>query len=96
MNKSRMKSVIFMFYKGYINFMYVFFPIMIRNSLSRRKGKCKMCGYCCGSCFYLKNNKCKVYNQRPKFCSRDAPLNKFELKYIHSPKCGYYFEDRLR
>lgn len=76
----------------YLTFAYNFAPFMIIHSMSKRTGQCKQCGYCCGNCFYLQEGKCIVYQDRPMFCQKDFPVNRFELKYHASKDCGYSFK----
>lgn len=74
-------------------FFYNFYKSYLIRKTIERLGECKKCGLCCKGCPYLnKDNKCKVYNNRPKWCHKDIPIDKFDLK-VNTPKgkCGYYW-----
>ncbi len=93
---AKRKGMIFIYYYAlsriYFTLAYNFFPFLIDRSLKKRKGNCKQCGYCCGSCRYLKGNNCTVYNNRPRDCNWDFPITKFERKHLTSKDCGYYWK----
>jgi len=80
---------------------YIFKKKYIAESISRRKGKCKKCGYCeeirpmiglkyCK--FYdKKNKKCKIYPTQPGTCHAYPFDEKDKWNYTKG-KCGYYWK----
>ena len=68
----------------------------VMKSLKQRKGECKHCGLCCWDCYELayKDGKsyCEAYSNRPKWCKRDLPFDKLDLKLSRYKDCGYYWE----
>ena len=79
---------------------YNFNTTHIINNLKKRKGSCKMCGQCCLGCYNLltENNeglrKCKEYNNRPRWCNADFPIDGLDLKLSGIKGCGYYWENK--
>ncbi|MBD3310136.1 hypothetical protein GF351_02865 [Candidatus Woesearchaeota archaeon] len=72
-----------------------------KKSLAKRKGECvywKCKASCCGPCKYLDENyACTVYNNRPKECYKEAPVDWFEWKWFKYDKngCGYYWDQKV-
>lgn len=64
----------------------------IKKKIEKRKGKCNRCGECCKGCKYFKLNMCTVYNNRPWFCYKEFPLDKFDIWVFGVKKCGYKFK----
>lgn len=73
-------------------FLYHFFPNYIIHNLENRKGKCKKCGKCCNNCKFLKNNKCKVFEDRTFYnpMCRIFPIDERDKNCVNK-KCGYYW-----
>lgn len=75
------------------------FYVLIRltkviKDLSERKGECKKCGICCGTCPALMfvNGKgfCRIYENRPYNC-RISPLRIDFKSGRHKKECGFYY-----
>lgn len=80
-----------------VAFLYTFAKGYVFRSLANRKGKCLKCGKCCKGCFLYKGNKCISYEDRPRICYKDMPIDKFDLKVYNQyaqGKCGYYWEKK--
>lgn len=74
-------------------FFYNFYQSYLIRKAKERKGECKKCGFCCQGCIYLgDDNKCKTYNNRPRWCHKDAPIDEFDQKaHGTKEKCGFYW-----
>lgn len=73
-------------------FLRNFFNGIITNKLKQREGECKMCGSCCGGCVYLREGKCVSYLDRPTFCLKEFPIDRFQQYALGVEKiCGYKF-----
>lgn len=76
-----------------INLLYLFYSQYFIKKHKSRKGECKQCGECCKGCFLLtEGNKCSVYNDRPRWCVKDLPLDKLDIKLRDLKNCGYYWD----
>jgi len=77
-----------------IDFLRFCYPKYISDKLSLRQGSCTPddCGaVCCGSCKYLKDRRCTIYNSRKsQFCYNDFPIDEWEIRWL-GYKCGYYW-----
>lgn len=85
------KRILALYFKLRTFYLYNFNRVYLMKWAKRRRGKCLMCGKCCGCCVYLlENNKCSVHNNVPRWCGKDFPRDPFDLKY--SSCKGYWFE----
>jgi len=81
-------------------------PLLGSYILSKRKGQCFKCGFCCGGCVYLKKKIdfsgkeikiCFIYNKRHlnKECYMQFPLDKKDQIISIGEKakeCGYLWK----
>ena len=67
----------------------------VLESMSKRKGKCKVCG-CCEEieCKYSdgETSKCIIYDIRPLFC-RLYPIDEKDKSEYGKIHCGFYWEE---